>query len=568
MQIMHDPHNLEVLRAYLANEFDSKEWFDLKTEAEQLSLLRGFDRLISLDTLKVELYDHQREAVLRVLRDMRGRALLADEVGLGKTIEAGVVLKEYILRGLVRRVLILVPASLVGQWRHEMSEKMKLEFTVGTTAAAFHHHMVIASIDTAKRPENAAIIHALKWDMVVVDEAHRLKNKTTANWAFVNAIEKKYLLLLTATPMQNDLRELYNLITLLKPGQLKTYTQFKQEFMLDRHSPKNLLRLRELLGEVMVRRSRRDTLIRFPRREVRALSVPLAGAELQFYQRMVEALRDAYRAQPVDKRNMLPLILLLRETCSHPAAARRTLQTMQKSQLKALLPTKTLAELVAYSEIEQPAKLAITVDFLCKAHEKVIVFTEFKATQNALLTACTAAGLHTVTYYGGLSAAEKDARIEEFRTHAQVLISTEAGGEGRNLQFCRTLVNYDLPWNPMRVEQRIGRIHRLGQVDDVFVMNIVTEGTIEAYILYLLDRKIRMFDKVVGELDSILASLDVPYERTLAGIALTAQDEAQLHERIEAFGRELEQACRTYERARRLNEQLFSEDPHALELEA
>jgi SNF2 family DNA or RNA helicase len=269
MKMMHDPCNLDVLRAYLANEFDTKEWFDLKTEAERLALFRGFDRLISLDTLQIELYDHQREAALRVLRDMRSRALLADEVGLGKTIEAGVVMKEYLLRGLARRVLILTPASLVSQWRGEMSEKFRLEFTPGQSNAAFQHHLVVASIDTAKRTENAAIIHGLKWDLVVVDEAHHLKNKATINWAFVNSIEKKYLLLLTATPMQNDLRELYNLITLLKPGQLKTYTQFKQEFMLDRHSPKNLFRLRELLGEVMVRRSRRETLIHFPNAKFR-----------------------------------------------------------------------------------------------------------------------------------------------------------------------------------------------------------------------------------------------------------------------------------------------------------
>lgn len=568
MQLLHHPQSLEVLKAYLNGAFDTKDWFELKTEAERLSLFHGFDRLISLDTLSIQLYDHQCEAALRVLRQMRGRALLADEVGLGKTIEAGVVLKEYMLRGLARRILILVPASLVSQWRSEMFEKLNVEFSVGRTAQAFHCDRVVASIDTAKRHENAQVIHSLKWDMVVVDEAHRLKNNTTVNWKFVNTIEKKYLLLLTATPVQNDLRELYNLITLLKPGQLRTYSQFKREFMLDKHSPKNLAKLRELLSEVMVRRSRRETLIRFARREVRSLSVALHDAEKAFYGRMVSVLRRVYRSQPPDKRNLLPLLLLLRETCSHPAAARHTLQAMQQARLQRLLQPQDLRELIELSQIEHPAKLRFTMGFLMRLRDKAIVFTEFRATQAALMSACTQSGLNAVVYHGGLNATEKDKAIQTFRDSAQVLISTEAGGEGRNLQFCRNLINYDLPWNPMRVEQRIGRIHRLGQEHDVMVLNIVTEKTVESYVLYLLDRKIDMFDKVVGELDVILANLDTPFERTLGGIMLDSRDEAQFLERIEAFGRELEHACRTYENVRMLNSSLFANDPNDLELEA
>ncbi|NMB46743.1 MAG: DEAD/DEAH box helicase, partial [Firmicutes bacterium] len=350
-----------------------------------LSLFRGFDRLIALDALDIELYEHQREAVMTVLRHMRGRALLADEVGLGKTIEAGVILREYLLRGLVQRVLILVPASLVNQWRREMSEKLKLEFSLGRTPASFRGKLLIASLDTAKRKENAAVIHAQKWDMVIVDEAHRLKNKNTANWAFVNGIEKKYLLLLTATPVQNELRELHNLITLLQPGQLKTYSQFKQEFMLDKHSPRNLARLRELLSEVMVRRGRQEALVQFPRREVHSLSVPLSRKERQFYGAMVAHLRRAYHSQPPQKRNMLPLILLLRETCSHPRAARKTLEAMGRTRGKAIIPASSLEQLVQLSQIERPAKLDLTMGLLVKLEERVIIFTEFKATQNALM---------------------------------------------------------------------------------------------------------------------------------------------------------------------------------------
>ena len=563
MHVLHDPRSVNVLHTFLSGKHDSKEWFNLKTQADQLRLTRGFDRLISLDVLDIDLYEHQQEAVLCVLRQMRGRAVLADEVGLGKTIEAGVICKEYLLRGLICRVLILVPASLVTQWKTEMAEKIGLDLAVARQPGAFRkHNLVLASLDTAKRADNAAVIHATHWDMVVVDEAHRLKNKTTVNWSFVNAIEKKFLLLLTATPVQNDLRELYNLITLLQPGQLRTYSQFKKEFMLDRHSPKNTGHLRELLAEVMVRKCRRETLIRFPHREVRSLSVPLQGVEAHFYQSMLTALGEAYRAQPAKKRNLLPFLLLLRETCSHPLAACRTMQAMANKVGKGVIKQSVLHHLLTLCPQEKPAKLRLAMDFLQKIDERAIVFTEFKTTQKAIMAACKEASVTAQAFYGGLTPGEKEEVINKFRRRGGVLVSTECGSEGRNLQFCRTMVNYDLPWNPMRLEQRIGRIHRLGQTSDVLIINLVTEGTVEAYLLYLLERKINMFQKVIGEIEAVMATLPAPYERILAHLVLDSESEAQMVERFTAFGNELAQACETYERVRRLNHQLFSSNGH------
>ena len=189
---------------------------------------------------------------------MRGRAILADEVGLGKTIEALVILMEYFLRGLVRRALILTPASLVSQWRGEITSKFKLPVVEARSTQHWHQGpVVLASLDTAKRPQHAEIIGQVLWDLVIVDEAHHLKNKATINYRFVDGLNKKYLLLLTATPLQNDLGELYNLVTLLRPGQLATYSEFRRTFTFDRRSPRNLPELRRLLREVMVRTSRK-----------------------------------------------------------------------------------------------------------------------------------------------------------------------------------------------------------------------------------------------------------------------------------------------------------------------
>lgn len=560
MEIAYHQDNKDVLKQFIERAFDTKEWFDLKTEAERLSLTEGFDRLLSLETLGLDLFDHQRRAVMRVLQELRGRAILADEVGLGKTIEAGVILKEYLLRGLVQRALILVPASLVSQWRHELREKFHLTFRVATSPGDFENApWVLASIDTAKRPQHAQSIAQGVWDLVIVDEAHRLKNQSTLNWRFVNAIQKKYLLLLTATPVQNDLRELYNLVTLLKPGQLKTYSQFKRSFMTDKHSPKNTAALRAALAEVMVRSKRRDSLLPFPRRDVRTLFVPFSDGEKSYYRSVLMALQKAYRSMPKDDRNVLPLILVLREMCSHPMAAQQSLLAMCERRS---MPTLTRESVDAWGRNLKgltPNKVRRLIGFLKEAKEAAIVFTEFRTTQKALVRALAFAGFECHAFHGGLSNDQKEDVIRAFRQKGGVLVSTESGGEGMNLQFCRTVINYDLPWNPMRVEQRIGRVHRLGQERTVQVINMVSEGAIDAYVLYLLEKKIDMFQRVIGEVDEILTNLDRSFEAAVADAVLGSQDTADLQRRIDAFGRELEGIVHRYDRVRAWNRALFEE---------
>ena len=559
MEVRYDPGSAAVLRQMAEGEFDAKEWFDLKTEAERLSLTDGFDRLLSLEAPKLHLYEHQRRAVLQVLGVLRGRAILADEVGLGKTIEAGVILKEYMLRGLVRRALILVPASLVHQWRAELREKLGLSFRIGRTGKDFvQGERLLASLDTAKGPRCAEAVLARPWDMVIVDEAHRLKNQQTRNWQFVNSIQKKFLLLLTATPVQNDLRELYNLVTLLKPGQLKTYTHFKRSFVADKHSPKNTAQLKAALAEVMVRSGRRESLLPFPRREVRTLLLPLAGPERAYYNAVVGALREAYAQSDRKERSLLPLILILREACSHPLAAQRTLAAMCG---RGTLPTLSAAQVREFGEQLRgilPAKVRALGELVAELDDAAaVIFTEFRTTQRELARALEAMGHPCHLFHGGMSAQEKEEAVQRFREAGGFLISTESGGEGRNLQFCRTVINFDLPWNPMRVEQRIGRVHRLGQRHTVRVVNMVTDGTIDRHVLYLLDKKIGMFQRVIGEIDEILASLPQSFESAVAKAVLSSGDEEELVRRIEAFGAELEEAYRRYDRVRRLNRLLF-----------
>lgn len=567
MDIRYNAHNLEVLKKLERAQFVSKDSFLLQREAVNLSLRDDFERLLVLEALpELKLFPHQLKAVFQVLRMMRGRAVLADEVGLGKTIEAGVIAKEYWLRGLARRILILTPAALVTQWRQELASKLQMDFAIGTKHSDVWQksNLLLASLDTAKRPEHAAQIHARDWDLVIVDEAHHLKNASTVNWQFVNKIRKKFLLLLTATPVQNDLRELYTLITLLKPGQLQTFTKFREEFMADKQVAKNLPKLRALLGEVMVRSTRRDTLLKFPARKVHTVKFTFDAVEQEFYQAVVSLARQIYDAMPKDKKNLLPLIVLLRETCSSVPAAIGTLQRMQKGLLQSkqlrdkISPEKVNQVILLGERIQEGTKLRILLRVLSRLETKVLVFTEFRPTQRMLGKALRERGIPCVEYHGALSSKEKDRVIEEFRSSARVLVSTEAGGEGRNLQFCHVMMNYDLPWNPMRVEQRIGRIHRLGQTNDVTVINLCSRNTIEEYVTDLLEKKLAMFRDVIGDIDAILYQADARgFDFVVGEAALRSRSDDELRRTLAVYGDELERAVAKYREVQRLNQELL-----------
>ncbi|MEZ4653998.1 MAG: DEAD/DEAH box helicase [Candidatus Eisenbacteria bacterium] len=239
---------------------DQGDGFARLLVAERLGLTRGFQNLLALSAVQdLEQYEFQIQAVRRVLREMRGRAILADEVGLGKTIEAGLILKEYALRGLIRSALILTPVSLMSQWREELRRKFEIPVEIYARGERWDTHpWLIASIDTAKTEKHREEIAEADYDLVIVDEAHRLRNHLTQGWKFIDALGPKYLLLLTATPVQNDLRELYNLVTLVRPGQLGTYREFRKRFM--QRGNKRLLKdarsLAEMLSTTMVRTSR------------------------------------------------------------------------------------------------------------------------------------------------------------------------------------------------------------------------------------------------------------------------------------------------------------------------
>jgi len=531
--------------------WDSWDYFRLAYDAAQFSRVASFDELQCLKTLSgLEPLPHQLETARKVLHEMRGRAILADEVGLGKTIEAGLILKEYMIRGLVRKTLILVPASLVLQWVRELNQKFGIPAVAQKKTYMWQQcDVVVASMDTAKRDPHRDIVLNLEYDMLIIDEAHKLKNRNTSNYQFVNQIRKKYCLLLTATPVQNDMKELYNLITVLKPGQLGGQGEFQNNYVVGKRQPKNQDALREQLSKVMIRNRRTEGLVEFTKRHVTNIPLRLSPEEQALYDAITDFVKGRYRSSGGDIGSILSLVTLQREVCSSRDAVFVSLVNMFKKTPQDSPVRQMIWELVEkIRAIRANTKAETAMKLVRDIGDKTIIFTEYRATQEYLLNYLKQQKIVAVAYRGGMNRGKKDWMMDLFRGRAQVMVATEAGGEGINLQFCNHIINFDLPWNPMRVEQRIGRVHRLGQTRDVHIFNLSTLGTIEEHIVNLLHEKINMFEMVIGELDVILERMErqESLEKKLYKILLEASSDDDIRRGMDDIGRSFAEARESY----------------------
>jgi SNF2 family DNA or RNA helicase len=260
------------------------------------------------------------------------------------------------------------------------------------------------------------------------------------------------------------------------------------------------------------------------------------------------------------------LSTLQREVGSSPQAAESTLRALaarakdpaRREGLTALADQAT--SILPWAKAEALEKLLRTI--LNDPTEKVLIFTHFRRTLDRLADRLRGMGLSLVVYHGDMNTPAKNQAITEFEHRAQVLLSTEAAGEGRNLQFCRTMVNFDIPWNPMRIEQRVGRIHRVGQTRDVRIYNLSARGTVEDYLLEILDQKLNMFELVIGEMDMILGELsdERDFEDLLLDIWVQSQNVESLQTGFNQLGEALLQARQTYQKTREYDDALFGED--------
>ncbi len=542
------------------------EGFFLGIEAHRVRFAHQFDPLLAVNISQVDPLPHQIEAVYHyILRHPRIRFLLADDPGAGKTIMTGLVLKELKHRGLVRRILIIVPGHLKDQWVREMKERFAETFLIVDRAVMNatwgrniwqEQSQVITSMDFAKQEDVMATLGESRWDIVVVDEAHKMaayryggKLDKTERYRFGELLShiSHFLLFLTATPHRGNPENFRLFLDLLEPG-LFADTEMLRESVINRDNPLFLRRLKEDLKDFEGRPL-------FPPRHVFTNPYRLNDDEKRLYNAVTEYVEKSYnRALASQKRNVaFALLILQRRLASSVRAIRRSLERrkgrleellrlgnwlaegttidedeledapemerlkQEEELLERLTAAETREELqdeiqtleglihlarqVERAEVETKLielRRMMESESLEQSGEKLLIFTESRETLDYLGEKLKGWGYSVVTLHGGMNL---DARIRaefEFRDKAQVMVSTEAGGEGINLQFCSLMVNYDIPWNPNRLEQRMGRIHRYGQQREVHIYNLVASDTREGRVMEALFRKLERIRESLG----------------------------------------------------------------------
>ena len=656
-------HIMGLWRAMMITDYHAKYYAH---ELTRRAAGDDVDRIsMSLFDASVDLNPHQIEAALFALRSPLSKGLiLADEVGLGKTIEAGLVLCQYWAER-KRRLLVICPASLRRQWAVELTEKFNLPAVVLDAATVRRQRkegvynvmeqgrIVVLSYHYASRMEEA--LRAVPWNLVVLDEAHKLRNahqkSNRMGQTLRRALAGRQKLLLTATPLQNRLMELYGLSTLIDEHIFGDDKAFRKQYL---HSGADLAELRERLQGFVKRTLRKQVLeyVRYTQR--RTYTQPFTPSDDE--QRLYDALsafmlrEDSY-ALPASQRHLTTLILrklLASSTRAVTDTLKRIRDRLIRLRNEQSAPDDLIDELIAEEELEEeylealddaPAtetteqtidseKLDTEIEELTQyiawaeaietdsktrqlltaletgfremekidAPRKAIIFTESRRTQEYLKAYIETNGYRgkLVTFNGTNNdpdstaiyqewlAANRDsdkatgskpvdrrtALIEHFRDQAEIMVATEAAAEGVNLQFCALVINYDLPWNPQRIEQRIGRCHRYGQQHDVVVVNFVnTRNQADQRVLELLTDKFNLFNGVFGASDEVLGRIEsgIDFEKRILDIYQSCRTPEAIQQAFEALQKELEaDISQRLEDTRRLLLEHFDQDIHDL----
>ncbi|MFB6284285.1 MAG: DEAD/DEAH box helicase [Halobacteria archaeon] len=408
-----------------------------------------------------------------------------------------------------------------------------------------------------------------EWDALIIDEAHYLRNQGTKRYEFVDKIDYKYAFFATATPVQNDVKDLYNIINLIRPGLFGTESEFERRYIPENNDKgvKNSNELNRQLRSVMIRHKRGDTAIDFTDRQVKTKSFEPNEAEKKLYQDVTDYVKNHYSKHGGQH---LVMLMLQKEVVSSPWAVLSTVEKWLDDDQRDVYGRErnTLSSIAKQARsIDKTTKQEKLLDIIDGVNERMdtgrtIVFTQFRATQDAIVETLTERNkdiaIHTVN--GSLSSGEKDQQLQHFKNRGGVLVTTDSISEGRNIQFCNVIVNYDLPWNPMSVEQRIGRIDRIGQDRDVYIYNLALEGTVEDYVLEKLYGKIDVFHQTVGGLKEILSEREQSrgqFEQEVLQQMIEADSERELENNFEDMAVNLEEDMEAAKKAQQFNENVF-----------
>jgi SNF2 family DNA or RNA helicase len=531
-------------------------------------------------------YPHQLKTAIEVLNPMRGNVIVADEVGLGKTVTAGLVIADLLLARSTTSILILVPSNLRTQWEGELLRFFALgeagEHRRYTTDDLAHRPQLLLAVDRAKKPDYAKILLRREWDWLILDEAHEVRNPDSDRARFIFSLNATRRLYLTATPVHNTAYDIYHVVNSLRPGFFGSARVFASDFLEEDGGVRDPATFQHALGNVMLRTRREDTILTFPARQIKPIRIKRRQErERQLYNDVLRLLRGIYRrhlgvAVPISppdghgravEQAVIVAMLVLKELSSHPRSALLTLGRSLRGRVLALARTTGDSSdlqqldkiLESYQDVTWPRGTHQKTDALLrllprviKDHGKVVIYVHFRETKDALLELIgklvdsgRIPGCAVLEYHGDMTQPRKTAAVNRFVGAAcACLVSTDAGGTGLNLQAASAIVNFDFPWNPMIVEQRIGRIDRLGQVSKtVTIYNFISHGTIEMYVYAVLQEKLDVCSDILGNIESpIVAELmRRPEDFGIGEIVLGSADDNEMAERFNALIDDIEQ---------------------------
>ncbi|MBN2545210.1 MAG: DEAD/DEAH box helicase [Spirochaetes bacterium] len=532
------------------------------------------DILFSLSLLPDDLiaYKHQIQTVQNVINNYNSRAIVADEVGLGKTITALLWLHEHILRsGRIINTIILVPSNLMKQWCDAFFDFFRLTFSKKKKYSVNElesQDILLMSLDQAKIGDNARILLKRHWDCFILDESHDIKNSESIRFKFVYSLNATYKLFLSATPVHNSAYDLHSQSLPIYPGLLDKAKQFGSYYLEDDKRVINPEGLQKILQKIIIRTRREDIPFKFSERKPHTefitewteheysiyndLLFILIGV---FHKHLPKAIILAKQAgsEVAVADFVLKCMLLLREMASHPDAA---LKTIEDSLYPNILEYATAINDYTYTKMidnfikkyknnehhlsKEQYLLKILKQLLDNKSRRIIIFVNFLKTRDAIEKTINKnfPKVKTYLYYGKLPKPDKERNIESFiNSDSAILISTDSGGQGLNLDAADVVINYDYPWNPMKVEQRIGRIDRLGKrYNQIYIYNLITSGTIEQYVYQTLIEKINIVKDIFGD---IMSPIEVKeeWERrfmvSIGLIVLSCNNSTELKEKFE-----------------------------------
>jgi ATP-dependent helicase HepA len=641
-------------------DLDSAYDFNIRAVTEDLWVRHRYDPFASLDHARVDLKAHQVSVLHRVSETYPHRFLLCDEVGLGKTIEAAMIVKELRARGQAKRILIIVPPNLLRQWQFELKTKFNETFAIFTSATmkaareqgdvdpwAQYDSVIVSQTWASYSEDRRREIASIDWDLIIVDEAHHAREQRNGNrvtrtnlYRLVDELTsrpeyaRRAVLFLTATPLQLQRHELFSLVEMLRPTLFSSEDDFEthldslsdlnevvsaleqneledvhilvaadylgvdateaQRVLSDRDDALKRLKNMHRLSEVLIR-NRRAVIGGFQPRSAFRWNVTPTDAERELHVELEDLVSDGLETASRRRQNSLGFLMVLWQklgassTAALDASIRKRITKLRgiesgsrpvsgvdgdpedaldddvlasdivtrvnETDTMEIRRLETLSQLIESIDEDSKAKQLrdhLREIFESDRDEKVIIFTEFRDTQVMLKGLIEAEGWSCHLFHGQLSPIEKERSVDDFRlmSGSQVLVSTEAGGEGRNFQFAHLLVNYDLPWNPMKVEQRIGRVDRIGQEHPIMVFNFAVEGTIEERVLDVLQNRIRIFEESVGGLDPILGETEHDIREAMR---LTKESRKKALDQVaENTGRKVEEARRAEQQLRDL----------------